>query len=136
MVFPVRILIQFGIGRFCFSFLASLRLIRKVLRADILVADAIVSAGGKANPTVVLAAAFQVLYAMDALFFEAYYFYSHDALNTGFGFSLVSTYLTFPFLPTLITRYLLDRNPAVQWYYLVLIGIMNAVGYVIFRSSE
>merc|ERR1740122_229777 len=35
MVFPVRILIQFGIGRFCFSFLASLVLIRNVLRADI-----------------------------------------------------------------------------------------------------
>jgi len=102
----------------------------------VLVTDAIVSAGGKANPAVVLAAAFQVLYAMDALFFEAYYFYSHDALNTGFGFSLVSTYLTFPFLPTLITRYLLTTNPVVQWYYLVLIGIMNFVGYAIFRSSE
>jgi len=40
------------------------------------------------------------------------------------------------FLPTLVTRYLLDRNPVVAWYYLVLIGIMNVIGYVIFRSSE
>ena len=70
---------------------------------------------------------------MDALFFEEYYCYSHDYLNTGVGFSLISTYLTFPFLPTLITTYLLDRSPLVAWYYLVLIGIMNAVGYVIFR---
>ena len=75
----------------------------------------------------------QVLYALDALFFEEYYCYSHDYLNTGVGFSLISTYLTFPFLPTLITTYLLDRSPLVAWYYLVLIGIMNAVGYVIFR---
>ena len=73
---------------------------------------------------------------MDALFFEEYYCYSHDYLNTGVGFSLISTYLTFPFLPTLITRYLLDRNPVVAWYYLLLIGVMNAIGYIIFRSSE
>jgi len=103
----------------------------------VMVTDSIVSSGGKLNnPAAVLGAAFQVIYALDAIFFEEYYFYSHDALNTGLGFSLISTYLTFPFLPTLITKYLLDRSPVVQWYYLVLIGLMNAVGYVIFRSSE
>merc|ERR1712158_287159 len=68
----------------------------------VMVADSIVSAGGNANPAVILAAAF----------------------------------LTFPFLPTLITRYLLDRSPVVAWYYLLLIGLMNAIGYLIFRSSE
>jgi len=102
----------------------------------LMVTDSIVSAGGKASPTVILAAAFQVLYAMDAMFFEEYYFHSHDAMNSGFGWSLISSYLTFPFLPTLITKYLLDRSPVVAWYYLALIGLMNAVGYVIFRSSE
>eukprot|EP00092_Neocalanus_flemingeri_P034652 GFUD01037694.1.p1 GENE.GFUD01037694.1~~GFUD01037694.1.p1 ORF type:complete len:624 (-),score=156.46 GFUD01037694.1:628-2499(-) len=102
----------------------------------LMVTDSIVSAGGNANPTVILAAAFQVLYAMDAMFFEEYYFHSHDAMNSGFGWSLISSYLTFPFLPTLITKYLLDRSPIVAWYYLALIGLMNAVGYVIFRSSE
>jgi len=65
-----------------------------------------------------------------------YYSYSHDALNSACGWSLVYTYITFPFVPTLITKYLLDRSPVVAWYYLVLIGLMNAVGYVIFRSSE
>jgi len=102
----------------------------------LMVTDSIVSAGGKASPTVILAAAFQVLYAMDAMFFEEYYFHSHDAMNSGFGWSLISSYLTFPFLPTLITKYLLDRSPVVAWYYLVLIGLMNAIGYIIFRSSE
>jgi len=102
----------------------------------VMVASSIVAAGGKANPAVILAASFQVFYAMDALFFEEYYFFSHDALNSGCGWSLISTYITFPFLPTLVTRYLLDRNPVVAWYYLALIGIMNVLGYVIFRSSE
>ena len=102
----------------------------------VMVADSIIAAKGQANPTVILAAAFQVLYAMDALFFEEYYTFSHDYLNTGCGFSLVSAYLTFPFLPTIITNYLLSASPALPWYYLVLIGIMNAVGYVIFRCVE
>jgi len=102
----------------------------------LMVTDSIVSAGGKASPTVILAAAFQVLYSMDAMFFEEYYFHSHDAMNSGFGWSLISSYMTFPFLPTLITKYLLDRSPVVAWYYLTLIGLMNALGYIIFRSSE
>merc|ERR1719336_1915981 len=102
----------------------------------LMVTDSIVSAGGKASPTVILAAAFQVLYSTDAMFFEEYYFHSHDAMNSGFGWSLISSYLTFPFLPTLVTRYLLDRSPEVAWYYLVLIGLMNALGYIVYRSSE
>jgi len=102
----------------------------------LMVTDSIVKSGGKASPTLILAAAFQVIYTMDAMFFEEYYFNSHDAMNSGFGWSLISSYLTFPFLPTLVTRYLLDRSPEVAWYYLVLIGLMNAVGYVIYRSSE
>merc|ERR1712045_828610 len=76
----------------------------------VMVADSIITAGGKANPTVILGAAFQVLYAMDALFFEEYYTFSHDYLNTGCGFSLVSAYLTFPFLPTITTLMLLVRS--------------------------
>lgn len=102
----------------------------------LMVADSIISAGGKASPTVILAAAFQVVYAADAMFFEEYYFHSHDAMNSGFGWSLISSYLTFPFLPTLITKYLLDRSPVVAWYYLTLIGLMNGLGFIIFRSSE
>ena len=44
---------------------------------------------------------------MDALYFEEYYFFSHDAMNNGYGFSLISSYLCFPFLPTLITKYMI-----------------------------
>ena len=75
-----------------------------------LVINSIVSQGGVANPVVVMDSAFQVLYALDAMFFEEYYFFSHDAMNTGFGFSIIASYLTFPFLPTLITQYLIQRR--------------------------
>jgi len=101
-----------------------------------MVTDSVLSNGGKANPGVVIAATLQVLYAMDAMFFEEYYFYSHDYLNSGYGWSLISSYLTFPFLPTLITRYMIFRSPEVEWYYLALIGLLNLLGYVIYRSSE
>ena len=101
-----------------------------------MVTDSVLSNGGKVNPAVVIAATLQVLYAMDAMFFEEYYFYSHDYLNSGYGWSMISSYLTFPFLPTLITRYMIYRSPHVEWYYLALIGCLNLLGYIIYRSSE
>jgi len=101
-----------------------------------LVINSIVKEGGIANPVVVMASAFQVLYALDAMFFEEYYFFSHDAMNTGFGFSIIASYLTFPFLPTLITQYLIVRSPVLPWFHLVGIALVNALGYVIFRASE
>merc|ERR1719412_1621390 len=101
-----------------------------------MVVDNIMKNEGKVNPVVTLASAFQVLYALDAMFFEEYFFFSHDAMNTGFGFSLISSYNSFPFLPTLITKYLIERQPILPWYHLVGIGILNALGYIIFRASE
>jgi len=101
-----------------------------------MVTDSVLNNGGKVNPAVVIAATLQILYAMDAMFFEEYYFYSHDYLNSGYGWSMISSYLTFPFLPTLITRYMIYRSPEVEWYYLALIGFLNLIGYIIYRSSE
>lgn len=44
---------------------------------------------------------------MDALFFEEYFFQSHDSMNSGLGWSLLSSYMFFPFLATLVTRYII-----------------------------
>lgn len=91
---------------------------------------------GKVNLAVAMTAVFQVIYALDAMFFEEYFFFSHDAMNTGFGFNLISSYLTFPFIPTLVTRYMIAKNPTLTTFHLVAIGFMNLFGYVIFRASE
>ena len=80
-----------------------------------------------------LAASFQLIYALDALFFEEYFFQSHDAMNSGLGWTLISSYCFFPFLPTLTTLYLMNHTVVVAWYYLVAIGLLNLLGYVIFR---
>merc|ERR1719319_156286 len=94
-------------------------------------------AGLKAvNPTIVIAAAFQIFYALDAMFFEEYYFHSHEAMNTGCGWSLIESRTMFPFVPTIITKYLIARSPHVAWYYLAGIVLIKLVGYVIFRSTE
>merc|ERR1719319_2201937 len=94
-------------------------------------------AGLKAvNPTIVIAAAFQIFFALDAMFFEEHFFHSHDAMNSGYGLSMINSYATFPFLPTLITKYLIARSPHVAWYYLAGIVLVKLVGYVIFRSTE
>jgi len=102
----------------------------------LMVADNVVATGGKVAPQLVLAAAFQIMFAMDALFFEEYFCLSHDAMNTGFGWSLIWSYSTFPFMTTMITRYLLTVSTVMPWYYLVAIGLLNGLGYLIYRSSE
>ena len=79
---------------------------------------------------------FQVLYALDAMFFEEYFFFSHDYMHSGLGLNLICSYLTFPFIPTLITQYLIQRSPVMNWYYLMAIAFVNAIGYIIFRASE
>merc|ERR1712027_275077 len=85
---------------------------------------------------VLVAASLQVLYAMDAMFYEEYYFNSADYLNAGYGWSLISSYITFPFLPSLITRYMIHLQPDVNIIFLVITGIVDLLGYTIYRSSE
>merc|ERR1711976_556762 len=84
-----------------------------------LVINSIMAKDGAINPVVVVASSFQVLYALDAMFFEEYFFFSHDSMNSGVGLHLINTYLTFAFVPTMITQYLIHRNPVMKWYYLV-----------------
>lgn len=103
----------------------------------LLVADHARHSGGAPSPAVAMAAAFQIFYAADALCFEKYYFFSPDSTSAGAGFSLLSSYYSFPFLPTLITRYLIARAPvALSWYCLAGIALVYAVGYVVYRTSE
>jgi len=91
---------------------------------------------GSVNTGVLVTASLQILYCMDAMWYEPYYFYSADYLNSGTGLSLISSYLTFPFLPTLITRSMIHFDPEVGHLNLAIVALLNIVGYVIYRSSE
>merc|ERR1719154_988493 len=91
---------------------------------------------GSVNTGVLVTASLQILYCMDAMWYEPYYFYSADYLNSGTGLSLISSYLTFPFLPSLITRSMIHFDPDVGHLNLAIVALLNIVGYLIYRSSE
>jgi len=101
-----------------------------------LVTQYLMEQNGEVNFAVIMTSSMQVMYAMDAMFNEEYYFNSVDYLNSGYGWSVISSYLTFPFLPTIITRYILHLNPTVKTAPLVFTGILNLLGYIIYRTSE
>ena len=101
-----------------------------------MVTQSLLESDGKPNMAVIVTASMQVLYSMDAMFYEKYYFNSNDFLSSGYGWSLVSSYLTFPFLPTLVTRYMVHLQPQAQPAVLVSAGLLNLLGYLIYRSSE
>ena len=70
---------------------------------------------------------------MDAMWYESYYFYSADYLNSGTGLSLICSYLTFPFLPSPITRTMIGIKPEVGNITLAVAVIINILGYIIYR---
>ena len=101
-----------------------------------LVTQSLLESDARPNMAVIVTASLQVLYAMDAMFYEKYYFNSTDYLSSGYGWSLISSYLTFPFLPTLATRYIIHAQPETSMAVLVGSSLLNLAGYVIYRSSE
>jgi len=102
----------------------------------LLVLDSVNASRGVVNGAVMATAAFQIIYAIDAMYFEEYFFFSHEAMNSGYGFSLAFNFLTFPFIPTLVTRYVIAKAPALTAFQLTSVVALNVLGYFIFRSSE
>lgn len=102
----------------------------------LLVLDSVNSNRGVINGAVMATAAFQIIFAIDAMYFEEYFFFSHEAMNSGYGFRLAFGYLTFPFIPTLVTRYVIAKSPALTAFQLTSVVALNVLGYFIFRSSE
>merc|ERR1719458_2247033 len=109
---------------------------KSALNHVLLVLDSVNSNRGVINGAVMATAAFQIIFAIDALYFEEYFFFSHEAMNSGYGFRLAFGYLTFPFIPTLVTRYVIAKSPALTAFQLTSVVALNVLGYFIFRSSE
>lgn len=88
-------------------------------------------------PALTMVVAFQALYVADGLWFEEALLTTMDIIHDGFGYMLVFGNLVWvPFLYCLQTRYLSMYGGKMEWYYLVLIGLLNFVGYYIFRGSN
>jgi hypothetical protein len=50
-----------------------------------------------------------------------------------YGWDIISTYMYFPFLPTLITLYLISSPVSLPWHYLLPICFMKGLGYIMYR---
>lgn len=92
---------------------------------------------GAFPPALTMVVVFQAVYVADALWFEDAILTTMDIIHDGFGFMLVFGDLVWvPFLYCLQTRYLALYGVKMEWYCLVFIGILNLIGYYIFRGSN
>lgn len=59
------------------------------------------------NIGVLLGTSLQIIYALDALFFESAMLTTFEIMYEGTGYMLCTAYMIYPFLPTLTTKYML-----------------------------
>ena len=62
------------------------------------------------NTGVLLGALLQIIYAIDALFFESTILTTFEVMYEGTGYMLCTGYMMYPFLPTLTTKYMLHHE--------------------------
>ncbi|XP_021923962.1 delta(14)-sterol reductase isoform X2 [Zootermopsis nevadensis] len=88
------------------------------------------------SPTLLLAGGLQIWYALDFLWFEDGFLASFEVMYEGTGYMLALGYNMYPFIPTIITRFVLIYRVEIPLYCLAVIAIVNAIGYVIYRGSN
>lgn len=87
------------------------------------------------NISVILAALLQIIYSMDALLFESAMLTTFEVMYEGTGYMLCTGYMLFPFLPTLMTKYILYNKP--QFTYLLALPILFfIIGYLLYKISN
>lgn len=87
------------------------------------------------NVGVLLAALLQIIYSMDALFFESAFLTTFEVMYEGTGYMLCTGYMLYPFLPTLTTKYMLYHKT--QFSYLLAIPVVFfIIGYLLYRISN
>ena len=118
-----------------FQFLSRFSMIGLALLNVSLVTQSVLETHGQVNLGMLVSSSMQVLYAMDAMFHEEYYFNSADYLHSGYGWSVISSYITFPFLPSLLTRYMIYFPPTSHPLPLIIAGSINMLGYIIYRNN-
>jgi len=92
---------------------------------------------GHVSGSMVLVNIFQWLYVWDALYQERAILTTMDITTDGFGFMLVFGDMSWvPFLYSLQARYLVDHDPNLSIYTLVIILLINFLGYSIFRGAN
>ncbi|XP_012345755.1 delta(14)-sterol reductase TM7SF2 isoform X2 [Apis florea] len=87
------------------------------------------------NVGALLGTLLQIIYAMDALFFESALLTTFEIMYEGTGYMLCTGYMMYPFLPTLTTKYMLYHKT--QLTYLFIFPIITfIIGYLLYRISN
>lgn len=89
------------------------------------------------NPTALLASALLIIYATDILIYEHHYAASFELQYEGAGFAAIHRYAVFPFLLSILPKYLLDNKVHnLPTWALAIVAIIFIVGISLKRSSE
>lgn len=87
------------------------------------------------NVNVLLTCSLQIMYAIDALFFESAVLTTFEVMYEGTGYMLCTGYLLFPFLPTLTTKYMFYHRAKLT-YWNILPVLTFIIGYLLYRISN
>ncbi|XP_067831812.1 delta(14)-sterol reductase TM7SF2 isoform X1 [Heptranchias perlo] len=92
---------------------------------------------GSPSLAMILVNSFQLLYVLDALWHEEAVLTTMDIVNDGFGFMLAFGDLTWvPFMYSLQAHFLVSHPQELAVTTAVVIVLLNALGYFIFRSAN
>ncbi|XP_046388886.1 delta(14)-sterol reductase TM7SF2 [Ischnura elegans] len=78
----------------------------------------------------------QYLYALDLLWFEDQFATTFSAMSEGGGYLLCMSSALYPFIPTLITRYVSLNRMDYPAYLLCGVALIYFFGYIIYRGSN
>ncbi|XP_063991267.1 delta(14)-sterol reductase TM7SF2 [Diachasmimorpha longicaudata] len=89
-----------------------------------------------ANTTVLMVTGLQIFYCLDALVFEGTSLTSFRVMYEGTGYMTCVANLLYPFLVTLVTRYVFYQNVQKSSYVLAALSFSFFMGYLIYRMSN
>ncbi|XP_076762650.1 lamin B receptor isoform X3 [Xylocopa sonorina] len=87
------------------------------------------------NIGVLLGTLLQIIYAMDALFFESAMLTTFEIMYEGTGYMLCTSYMMYPFLVTIATKYMLFHETQLT-YHFVFPVFTFIIGYFLYRISN
>jgi len=89
------------------------------------------------NYPLLVSASLQLLYILDALWFEETFLTTYDITTEGVGAMLVGRHLAFiPAIVSVSSRYLLLKKLQLPWYCLAGTAVLGLIGYIIYRAAN
>lgn len=85
---------------------------------------------------VIFACGAQIWYALDYCYCEEQWLHSFEYQRSGTGFHFIAGCAVWPFLPSVLSKFVVDHNVELSWYVYGAILIVHNFGWVIYRASS